>query len=167
MDQRPRHAKARGVNRSMLLRSWGYLGVISALLVLLGFFFTLSRGGWHLHAATGAGSPFHLVYAQATTVAWLGIVACQIGTAFAVRTDRLSLRSIGLFSNRALLGGIAFALVFAFALVYAPPFHRIFGTASLSASQLVVLLPFPLIVWGADEIRRAIQRHSGARPLSD
>jgi magnesium-transporting ATPase (P-type) len=34
--------------------------------------------------------------------AWgfLGIVACQIGTAFAVRTDHASLRSVGFFTNR-------------------------------------------------------------------
>ena len=41
---------------------------------------------------------------------FLGMVACQIGTAFAARTERASLRSIGVFSNRLLLWGIAFEL---------------------------------------------------------
>ena len=49
-----------------------------------------------------------------------GIVACQIGTAFAARTEHASLRSVGVFSNRLLLWGIAFEIVFAAALIYVP-----------------------------------------------
>ena len=104
----------------MLARAWGFLGLISAILVMAGFFLTLRRAGWHPGAPTGSGSALHHVYRQATTVAWLGIVACQIGTAFAVRTDHASLRSVGVFSNRYLLGGIAFSLAFAAALIYLP-----------------------------------------------
>ena len=44
---------------------------------------------------------------SATTMTFAGIVACQIGTAFAARTERASLRSVGLFTNRLLLWGIA------------------------------------------------------------
>ena len=40
-----------------------------------------------------------------------GLPACQIGTAFAARTDRASLFTIGLWSNPPLLWGIAFELV--------------------------------------------------------
>ncbi len=50
-----------------------------------------------------------------------GITACQVGTAFAARTDRASLRTIGVFSNPLLLWGIAFELAFAAALIYLPP----------------------------------------------
>jgi len=57
----------------------------------------------HHLPATGPGSPLNHAYRQATAVAWLGIVACQIGIAFAVRTDHASLRSVGVFSNRFLL----------------------------------------------------------------
>ena len=41
---------------------------------------------------------------------FLGIIAGQIGTAFAARTTRASLRSIGVLSNQLLLWGIAFEL---------------------------------------------------------
>ena len=71
----------------MLARAWGFLGLISAALVMAGFLVVLHRAGWRLGAPTGPGTALHLAYQQATTVAWLGIVACQIGTAFAVRTD--------------------------------------------------------------------------------
>jgi ABC-type Co2+ transport system permease subunit len=67
------------------------------------------------------------------------------------------------FSNRLLLGGIAFELAFAFTLIYAAPFHHLFGTASLSPNQLLTVAPYPFIVWGADELRRAAQRYRSLR----
>ncbi|MET3808646.1 calcium-translocating P-type ATPase [Nakamurella sp. UYEF19] len=158
MSRAPRPPGEGVIRWSLLARAWGFLGVISAALVLCGFFLTLNQGGWHLHAATGSGTPLHHVYQQATTVAWLGIVACQIGTAMAARTDRASLRRTGLTSNPLLLGAIGIELALAAALVYLPWLHPVFGTAALHPGQLLVVLPFPLIVWGADEIRRAIQR---------
>ena len=96
-------------------------------------------------------------------MAWLGIVACQIGTAFAVRTDHASLRSIGVFSNRFLLGAIGIALAFAAALIYIPALNSIFGTAPLTGAQLATVAPFPFIVWGADELRHLfLRRHRSA-----
>ncbi|WP_300613919.1 cation-transporting P-type ATPase [Trebonia sp.] len=158
MDRPPRPRTQGVISRGMLARAWGFLGVISAVLVMVGFFLTLRHAGWHPGVATGSGTPLNHAYRQATTVAWLGIVACQIGTAFAVRTDHASLRSVGFFSNRFLLGGIGFSLAFAAALVYLPVLHGFFGTAALAPAQLVTVAPFPLIVWGADEIRRALLR---------
>jgi calcium-translocating P-type ATPase len=132
MERPPRPQSEGVIRRSLLFRAWGFLGLISACLVLAGYFLTLRNGGWHLHAPTGAGTPLHHVYQQATTVAWLGIVACQVGAAFAARTERVSLRSIGVLSNRLLLGAIACELAFAALLVYAPSLHHLFGTAALS-----------------------------------
>ena len=64
-------------------------------------------------------------------------------------------RRWGILSNRLLLWGIAFELVFAAAVIYLPPLQSVFGTASLGVDALLFVLPFPLIVWGADELRRA------------
>ncbi|MBO0830534.1 MAG: cation-transporting P-type ATPase [Actinobacteria bacterium] len=158
MDRPPRPRTEGVITGAILLRAWGFLGVISAALVMGGYFVTLSRAGWHPGAATGPGSPLSLGYHQATTVAWLGIVACQIGTAFAVRTDHASLRSVGVLSNPYLLGGIAFSLAFAALLIYAPALHGFFGTAALSPGQVATVAPFPFIVWGADELRRLLAR---------
>ncbi len=157
--ERPPRPKTEGIIRPVLLaRAWGFLGLISAALVLAGFFVVLVRGGWSPHADTSPGSPLHHVYQQATTVAWLGIVACRVGTAFAARTERASLRSVGFFTNRLLLGAIGIELVLAAALVYVPFLHPVFGTAALTLDQVCLVLPFPFLVWGADEIRRWVQR---------
>ena len=163
MDRPPRPRTQGVISRRMLARAWGFLGLISATLVMTGFFVTLRHAGWHAGAATGPGSLLHHAYQQATTVAWLGIVACQIGTAFAVRTDHVSLRSVGVFSNRFLLGAIGVALAFAAALIYLPALNSIFGTAPLSPAQLATVAPFPFIVWGADELRRLLLRQRTAR----
>ena len=159
MDRPPRPRTQGVISRAMLARAWGFLGLISAVLVMTGFYLTLRHAGWHPGAATGPRSPLNHAYHQATTVAWLGIVACQIGTAFAVRTDHASLRSVGVFSNRFLLGAIAIALAFAAALIYIPALNSIFGTAPLTGAQLATVTPFPFIVWGADELRRLFLRH--------
>jgi len=95
---------------------------------------------------------------RATTMTFAGIVACQVGTAVAARTDYASLRSIGFFSNRLLLVGIAFELVFAAALIYVPALQPIFHTTALGPTELAILAAFPLIVWGADELRRYLHR---------
>jgi calcium-translocating P-type ATPase len=163
MDRPPRPRTQKVITGRMLARAWGFLGLISAALVMGGFFVTLLHGGWRPGAETGPGTLLNHTYRQATTVAWLGIVACQVGTAFAVRTDHASLRSIGVFTNRFLLAGIAAAVAFAAAVVYLPALHGFFGTAALGPAQLATVAPFPFIVWGADETRRLFIRRHRAR----
>ncbi|MGW3076140.1 HAD-IC family P-type ATPase [Kitasatospora sp. NPDC001132] len=46
--------------------------------------------------------------------------------------------------------------------VYAPPLQSLLGTAVPPARDLVLLLPYPLIVWGADELRRWLLRRRAA-----
>ena len=153
--QRPPRPRSEGVIRApMLYRAWVFLGLIEAALVLAGFFWVLWRAGWTEGADVSAGSPLHGAYLQATTMTFAGIVACQVGTAFAARTDHASLRSVGVFSNRMLLWGIASELVFLVALVYVPVLQDVFGTAPLGATEIAILTTFPFVVWGADELRR-------------
>jgi magnesium-transporting ATPase (P-type) len=163
MDRAPRKRTDGVIDRSLLLRAWGFLGVISATLVMAGYFLTLLRAGWHPGNPVGTHTALHHAYLQASTTAWLGIVACQIGTAFAARTDHASLRSVGFLTNRALLAGIGFSLLFAAVLIYLPAVHALFGTAALSPADLATVAPFPFLVWGADELRRAHRRRTAAR----
>ncbi len=160
--QRPPRPRSEGVIRApMLLRAWLFLGLICALLAMAGFFFVLLRAGWHPGDPVGRGHLLHHAYVTATTMTFFGMIAGQIGTAFAARTDRASLRSVGVFSNRLLLWGIAFELVLAAVLIYVPLFQSLLATAALSPIDLLFALPFPFIVWGADELRRyLIRRHA-------
>jgi len=157
--QRPPRARSEGVIRGeLLLRAWVLMGFVSAGLVLAGFFGVLFRAGWQPGDDVDVGSPLHGDYLRATTMTFAGIVACQIGTAFAARTERASLRAVGAFTNRLLLLGIASELVFAAAIVYSPPLQSVFGTAALEPLDIAFLLPFPFLVWGVDELHRARRR---------
>ena len=46
MDQPPRQRSEGVISRGMLLRAWGFLGLLSATLVMAGFFLTLWHAGW-------------------------------------------------------------------------------------------------------------------------
>ncbi len=158
MERPPRPRDESIVTRGMLTRAWLWLGLFEAALVLGGFFLVLGAAGWSPGDPTGAGSPLHDDYLAATTMTFAGITACQVGTAFAARTSRASLRQIGFLSNPLLLWGIGFELLFAAALVYLPPLQDLFGTVALSPAHLAVLAAFPLVVWGSDELRRRALR---------
>jgi magnesium-transporting ATPase (P-type) len=162
MNRPPRTRSDGVIDRALLFRAWVFLGLIEAALVLAGFFFVLLRGGWSAGDDVSSGQPLHDTYLQATTMTFAGIVACQIGTAVAARTERASLRSVGFFTNRLLLWGIASEIAFAALLIYAPPLQRVFGTAALDATEIALLLTFPFIVWGADELRRLVLRGRAA-----
>ncbi len=160
--ERPPRPRERGIlDRPMLVRAWGWLGLLEAALVTGAFLWVLTRAGWSPGASVHAGSPLHHDYLVAVTTTFAAITACQIGTAFATRTTRASLRSIGVLSNPLLLSGIAFEIAFAAAIIYLPPLQDIFGTAALGWQELAPLAAFPLLVWGSDELRRWIVRRAG------
>jgi magnesium-transporting ATPase (P-type) len=161
MNRPPRRPGSNIIDRRMLIRAWGYLGIISAILVMGAFFLTLYRAGWRPGDPTGPGTDLHHAYKQATTMTFLGIVACQIGTALAARTEHASLRSVGLLTNRLLLWGIAFEVAFATAITTVPPLQTIFGTATPDPVVLAILIAFPVLVWAPDELRRAALRKRG------
>ena len=158
MDRPPHPQKQNVIDRTMLLRAWGLMGPIAAVLTMGLFLLVLSNAGWTPGAPTGPGTPLHLAYQQATTASFAAIVACQVGTAFATRTRYSSLWKIGVTSNPLLLGAIAAELVFAAAVIYLPVAHTVLGTAALPAWALALLVPMPVLVWGADELFRAWQR---------
>jgi len=161
---RPPRTPGQGViDRSMLVRAWGLLGGVSAGLVLLAFFGTLLGGGWRWgDAVTGPVS--HHVWQQATTMTFLAIVACQIGTAVAARTRYASLWAVGLRTNPLLLWGIGFEVVFAAMVVTVPGLTTIFGTARPHWWALAALVPMPFVVWGVDELARARRRRRAMTP---
>jgi calcium-translocating P-type ATPase len=139
MERPPRSRDDSVIDRALLVRAWAVLGLVSAALVMAGFLYARE----------------HYTYAQATTMTFLGIVACQVGTAFASRVERSSLRAAGLFGNRLLLWGIAFELAFTAALIYVPALQAVFGTAALPLDAVLLVLPFPFVVVAADAAYRA------------
>jgi len=158
MNRSPRPRGERLIRVGLLLRAWLLLGGVSAVLVLGSYLAVLSAGGWTPGAPVGTGSALHSTYLQATTTSFLAIVACQVGTAFAARTEHASLRHIGITSNRLLLAGIAFELAFAAFVVLVPGVHQALGMQLPPPWMLALMLAFPVLVWAPDEMVRAVRR---------
>jgi magnesium-transporting ATPase (P-type) len=152
MGRPPRGRGERLITAALLRRAWLVLGLTSAVLVTIGFLAVLLRAGWSPGDDVGDG-----LHDEATTMTFLGIVACQVGVAFASRTDRATLRSVGVLSNRLLLWGIALELVFAAAIVWLPPLQDVFGTRPPDPAVLVLLPVFPIVVWAVDAVVRRIR----------
>jgi calcium-translocating P-type ATPase len=153
MDRPPRRRDQGVIDGRLLARAWGVLGLTSAVLVTGAFITVLVAAGWSPGDATGPGTPLHDAWVSATATTFAAIVACQVGTAWAARTEHARLRDVGVWSNPLLLWGIAFELAFLALLLYVPPIAEVFGTAPLSW-ELLILLPFPVIVWAVDAIVR-------------
>ena len=165
MCRPPRARTQRVITRDMLMRAWVVLGMTSAALVLGGFFFVLVRAGWQPGDPVGPGSALELDYRRATTMTFVGIVACQIGSALAVRTRRGATSERG-FGNPLLAWGIVFELVFTATLVFVPALQSLVGTTSLGPTELLLVAPFPAIVWGVDALtRRVVARRPGTPAL--
>ncbi len=173
MSRPPRAKKEPLLNREILIRSYGWLGTIEAVLVTAAFVFVLYRGGWVPGAPdiSGAGSPGHQLYLEATTMPFLGIVVAQVGTLFASRTHRASVFTVGFFSNRWVLVGVVFELVVAALLMYVPLFARFFGMAPLGPLEWAIAFTFAPIIFFADEGRKLLLRrrdaHRAAQDLVD
>ncbi len=163
MARPPRSRSAGIIDRGLLIRAWGLLGGTSTVLVLLAFLGPLLSAGWRPGDDVGRGTGLHESYLQATTMTFLAIVACQIGTVLAARVERASLRTVGIASNPLVLWGILFELVFVLLIVVVPPMQSVFGTAVPPWQWLLALLVCPPIVLGVDEAARALNRRKATK----
>ncbi|GCD89088.1 cation-transporting P-type ATPase [Nocardioides sp. LS1] len=154
MARPPRRRSEGIITRQMLLRAWALLGITSAVLVTAGFLGVLWSGGWRPGDSVAPGTRFHERYLEATSMTFAGIVACQVGTAMAARTDRVSLFRIGFLTNPLLLLGIAFELALTALVLYTPALQDLLDTRPLGVAQVLALATFPVVVWGVDELYR-------------
>lgn len=162
MKRPPRSRKDRLVDMAMLARTWLFLGLIEAALVMGGFFWVLYSQGWQFGQELDASSN---LYMQATTMTFAGIVAMQVGTAIACRTNRASVFNVGFFSNRWLLAGIAFEIALLFLIVYVPALQDVFKTAGLKWEHWLVLAVFPPVILVSDELRKFLLRRMPGRTM--
>lgn len=155
MKRPPRPRSERLLSWPLLLRAYLFLGPIEAIAALAAFFFVLNAGGWIYGQSL---PPQHPLYLQATTACLAAIVLMQVANVFLCRSDRKSLLSSSLLSNRLILLGIAFELTLLLLIVYFPIAQRICGTAPLDAPAWLFMLPFPIAMIFLEERRKAIVR---------
>ncbi len=151
MKQPPRDPKERLLNLKLLTRAYLFLGPIEAAAGLFGFFYILKSGGWQWGQTLLADN---LLYMQATTACLTAIIVTQAANVFACRSFRESVFRIGFFSNKLIFIGIAFEILLQIFIVYHPLGNRIFATAPISANIWLILIPFAILLFTAEETRK-------------
>ncbi|MBZ0160908.1 MAG: cation-transporting P-type ATPase [bacterium] len=155
MDRPPRSRKERLLNFPLLARSYLFLGPIEAAAAMSAGLWYLTNGGWEWGIDLPAANP---LYKQATTVAFAAIVICQVANVYVCRSSRTSILSMGLFTNRFIVWGIAVEIAMLGLIVYSQIGHRIFGTAAFEGGFWWFLLVFGALLLLAEEARKGIVR---------
>ncbi|QYX31427.1 cation-translocating P-type ATPase [Sphaerospermopsis torques-reginae] len=165
MELPPRKKNQSLLDLPLLLRAYCFLGLLEGIAGMAGFFFVWWTNGYHLpqlqalspsilsHSANAATMA---IYHQATTMTLAVIVACQDGNVFACRSERFSILRLGFFTNRLIWAGIAIEWILILSIIYSPTLQKIFSTAPLKPSYLLMLLFCPPLILIADELRKRI-----------
>ncbi len=163
MQHPPRPRSWPLVDRRLLLRSLLWLGVIEAALSYSAFFFIYSMAGYPIINLVNVAWPFDSTYVLATTAFHAGVVACQIGNAFACRTETGHVHRLGWLSNPTLLIGIAAATALMLVTVYISPLANAFNHRPLPLAAWPFLVTFAPILYGLEWARKAVVRRRTAQ----
>ena len=92
------------------------------------------------------------------TMVFTVLCLSQMGHVLAIRSDRESLFTRGLTSNKFLLGATLFTFILQMATIYVPFFNDIFKTQPLTCEELLITLALSTIVFVAVEIEKFFRR---------
>jgi len=160
MDQKPRDKFEPIINRSMTI---GMIiqTITQTSAVLLAFGFGLL---WHLEAgASVVGNPISYILDHnwigvdvqtAETMAFVTLSLCELFRAYTVRSERASLFSIGIFSNRSMQYAVGLSIVLLLLVINVPFLQPIFNTHFLSAREWGVVVGLALIPAVSEEITK-------------
>jgi sodium/potassium-transporting ATPase subunit alpha len=160
MKTPPRSPKERLLNLPLLSRAYLFLGPIEAAAGLFGFFYVLNKGSWQWGQMLTTNN---ILYLQATTACLTAIIVTQIANVFACRSFKESVFSLGIFSNKLIFGGITFEILLQLFIVYHPYGNKIFSTYPIPVSIWLILVPFALTLFFAEESRKLIMRRARKR----
>lgn len=123
---------ARGLGRHVL-----WVGMLMALLSLgAGYQY------WRAHDAHGQ------------TVLFTTLTFCQMAHVMAIRSERDSLFTISVWSNRPLLGAVILTMLLQLFLIYVPALREIFRTVALPPRDLALTLVLSAVIFAAVEIEK-------------
>jgi Ca2+-transporting ATPase len=97
----------------------------------------------------------------AETMAFVTLSLCELLRAFTVRSERLSIFQIGLFSNRYLLGAVLLSVALLLAVVFIPALQPIFNTHALSWTEWQIVMALALMPAVSEEITKWFLRRRG------
>jgi Ca2+-transporting ATPase len=92
------------------------------------------------------------------TMVFTTLTLSQMGNALAVRSDRKSLFSQGLFSNRLMVAAVLLTFGLQMVITYWQPMNDIFNTQPLPPRELIITLAASLVVFAVVEIDKWLKR---------
>jgi Ca2+-transporting ATPase len=140
MSRPPRHPK-----ESLFARGLGGYTIWVGLLMAV---VTLSAQAWAIHAGD----------AHWQTMVFTTLCLLELGNVMAIRSERESLFTQGLLSNKALLLTVVATFALQLMTIYVPTLNTVFKTAPLSAGELLLVLLLSSIVFFAVELQKLIKR---------
>lgn len=123
---------ARGLGKNIL-----WVGFLMALI-------SLGVGFWYWRI----GSPYW------RTMLFTTITLSEMGYVMAIRSNRDSLFSIGVFSNMALVGAVLLTIALQLMVIYVPFFQELFTTMALPLEELLICFLLSLGIFWAVEIQK-------------
>lgn len=154
MKQPPRRRDAHLLNKSVIWKAFAWYGLIASAISTFAYFFTNLQNGWPQVPLFSTGYN----YREATTMTLAAIVFTQIAAVMNCRTQRASVFSNGLFSNRLIWFGIFFEVALLATLVYTPFLQDLFNTATLNGRDWLFLITIPIPLFLIEETRKFISR---------
>lgn len=167
LQKRPSDYEENLLNSKVVLHAYCFLGLIEAVLSMAAFFLVWYQQGYALPdmqqgmAAllnNNAAAELTAVYQQATTMAMLAIIACQMGNVLVCRSERLPFWELPLRSNLLILFGLGTEVLLVMALVYIPAVAAVFLTQPLPLGNILLLLICPIFLILLEEVRRYCMR---------
>lgn len=92
------------------------------------------------------------------TIVFNVLCLCQMGHVLAIRSEKRSLFSIGIFSNKPLIGAVIITFLLQYIITYSPALQPIFHTKSLSLYEFLMVGAASSLVFFAVEIEKAFFR---------
>ncbi|TGC11541.1 cation-translocating P-type ATPase [Methanolobus halotolerans] len=159
MKRPPRSREEKLLTPQVLLTAYGLKGPIEAAAGFASYFAVLYGGGWVWGQQLDLSDP---LYRQAITAFFAAVIVCQIANVFTSRTRRQSVFTKGVFSNRMVLIGIASELIILALIMYQPSFNAVFNTTPVPLEYVLLAIPFALLLFVADELRKHFVRKDSA-----
>ena len=113
---------------------------------------SLLTQAWAIHSGT----------AHWQSMVFTVLTLSQLGHVLAIRSERESLFSQGVLSNRMLIGALSLTFVLQMAVLYVPWLNPIFKTEPLSLGELAACLALSSVVFIGVEIEKALVRRGPA-----
>jgi len=92
------------------------------------------------------------------TMLFTTLTLSQMGNVLAIRSNRDSLFTIGLFSNPAMLGAVLLTFVLQMGVIYLPFMQELFQTHALPVDELLISLVVSTAVFWGVEIEKWLLR---------